>query len=178
MIEVRRHLPSVAEYVALNRAVGWTVPCEEACERALAATVVSVGAFDGKQLVGMGRIIGDGVDNWVLVDIIVEPAHQRRGVGAAMISALEAEVAARKPGSTVLLFCSSRVAPFYERLGYEISPGTFMKKALAAGQAPAMVGHPAPAQEWGPDPPGRAGGGPTGPWPGAAPPRPRPPAIL
>lgn len=172
MIEVRCHLPSVAEYVALNRAVGWVIPDAAACERALAATVLSVGAFDAAQLVGMGRLIGDGVENWVLVDIIVDPPYQGLGVGSAMIGALEAEVSKRSPGSTVLLFCSAQVAPFYERLGYQVSPGTFMKKALVVPQNVAPSCGPDP-----PRPPGRAGGGPSAPWRAAVPMPPRSPAT-
>lgn len=174
MIEVRRHLPSVAEYVALNTAVGWLVPDEQACERALAATVVSVGAFEGPELVGMGRLVGDGAENWVLVDIIVHPCHQGQGVGKSMIRALESEVSRRAPGSTVLLFCASALAPFYEGLGYEVSPGTFMKKVLIAPRCPT------PAKGWptgGSAPPGREGGDPTGPWRQVAPTHLRPSAI-
>lgn len=163
MIEVRCHLPSVDEYVALIQAVGWTVAGREACERALAGTVVGIGAFDGDQLVGMGRLIGDGAENWVLVDLVVDPTYQGGGVGTAITTALEAEVARSSPGSTVLLFCSARVVPFYERLGYQISPGIFMKKTLRE------VGCPGP--------PGRAGGDPISPWRSVVPPRRRSPAI-
>jgi GNAT superfamily N-acetyltransferase len=130
VVEVRVHLPSVSEYATLLRAVGWAIPDQGACERALAGTVLSVAAFEDDLLVGMGRLIGDGVENWVLVDLAVDPAYQGHGVGSALVAALEEEVVRAAPGSTLLLFCAARVAPFYERLGYEVSPGTFMKKAL------------------------------------------------
>ncbi len=170
MIEVRCHLPSVAEYVALTSAVGWPAPSEEACERALAATVVSVGAFEGTRLVGMGRVVGDGAENWLLVDVVVDPQHQGRSVGSALIDALETEVSNRSPGSTVLLFCPSRAVPFYEGLGYEAAPGTFMRKVLSTSpERPGRMDDPARS--------GRACGDPSVPWQRAAPPPLRPPAI-
>ena len=170
MIEVRCHLPSVAEYVALTSAVGWPAPSEEACGRALAATVVSMGAFEGARLVGMGRLVGDGAENWLLVDVVVDPEHQRQGVGSALIEALETELSNRSPGSTVLLFCPSRAVPFYESLGYRVAPGTFMRKVLSTPpERPGRADDPAR--------PGRACGGPSAPWQRAGPPPLRPPPI-
>ena len=47
--------------------------------------------------VGMGRVLGDGGWYFHLVDIAVDPAHQRRGLGDAIMTALLARIDAAAP---------------------------------------------------------------------------------
>jgi|GEM_PF-6860124 len=59
------------------------------CGRALLSSQAGVcGLFD-KDLAGMARLVGDGTFYLFIVDVVVDSAYQRRGVGRAMIAALE-----------------------------------------------------------------------------------------
>ncbi len=44
-----------------------------------------VGAFDGDALVGFVHLVWDGGAHAFLLDTIVNPAHQRRGIGRALV---------------------------------------------------------------------------------------------
>ena len=53
-----------------------------------------VGAFDGDRLVGFVHACWDGGRHAFLLDTVVDPDHQRRGIGRDLVTALAAEVAA------------------------------------------------------------------------------------
>ena len=55
-----------------------------------------VSAEDAGRLVGFANVIGDGGRHAVLLDVLVDPAHQRRGIGTRLVE-LAAE-AAREAG--------------------------------------------------------------------------------
>lgn len=63
-------------------------------ERLARHSVGWVGAFDGAELVGFVHACGDGGRHAFLLDTVVDPAHQRRGLGRALVRALVAEVTA------------------------------------------------------------------------------------
>src|SRR6476620_3495176 len=49
------------------------------------------------EAIGMGRVIGDGGLFFEVVDVAVLPEHQRKGIGAAILEALLAELRERAP---------------------------------------------------------------------------------
>jgi GNAT superfamily N-acetyltransferase len=68
---------------------------------------------------GMGRIFGDGGWYFVVADIVVHPAHQRRGLGDAIVKALLAEVRTRAPPNAyVTLGADPPGVKLYERNGF------------------------------------------------------------
>lgn len=74
-------------------------------------------ARDGNRVVGMARLLSDGVCNAYLVDVWTASAYRRRGIATAMIRRLLGEV----PGQHVGL--QSDDAPeLYRALGFEPQP--------------------------------------------------------
>ncbi len=74
-------------------------------------------ARDGERVVGMARLLSDGVCNAYLVDVWTASAYRRQGIATAMIERLLGEV----PGQHVGLQTDS--APeVYESLGFERQP--------------------------------------------------------
>lgn len=69
--------------VALYSAVGWTAYTDEPdrLTAAVAASLHVVTAWDGERLVGLARVVGDGLTIAYLQDILVAPDHQRADVG-------------------------------------------------------------------------------------------------
>jgi predicted GNAT family acetyltransferase len=49
-------------------------------------------ARDGTRVVGMARLLSDGVCNAYLVDVWTSSSHRRQGIGSAMVRALAGEV--------------------------------------------------------------------------------------
>lgn len=74
-------------------------------------------ARDGGRLVGMARLLSDGVCNAYLVDVWTASSHRRRGIASAMIEYLVEQV----PGQHVGLQTDDAQA-FYESLGFEPQP--------------------------------------------------------
>ena len=80
-----------ADVVALYDAVGWTAYTSDPAQllRALAAshTVLAARADDGT-LIGLARTLSDGEVTCFVQDLLVHPAHQRAGVGRALMDEL------------------------------------------------------------------------------------------
>jgi GNAT superfamily N-acetyltransferase len=90
-------------------------------ERALAASWCVVAAYDGDQLVGIGRVVSDGVLYAMVYDMIVRPSHQRQGIGAEILRRLVARC--RTAGiRNVQLFSAAGISAFYEKRGFIARP--------------------------------------------------------
>jgi len=131
MVELIERVPTPAEYLALRASVSWKVPDPESSSRALAASRIAVCAMADSHVVGMGRVVGDGVFYWYMVDVIVDPTHQGLGVGKMIVRALEDVTRPSSLSGLMNLVAAPDVVPFYERLGYEGSGSSFMAKWLS-----------------------------------------------
>jgi GNAT superfamily N-acetyltransferase len=116
-------LPTVEEYVRLIAAVGFRPRQRDRLAPALRHSWCSVCAESAGEAVGMGRVIGDGGLHRSLTDVIVHPAHQRRGVGTAIVATLTAWVdAAPFPNTVIGLLPMPGLVGFYQRHGYTPQP--------------------------------------------------------
>ena len=75
-----------------------------------------VSAWQGGQLVGIGRATSDGVFRAVLWDVVVAEEHQGRGLGRRIVQALLASPAVAACERVYLMTTNS--SGFYERLGF------------------------------------------------------------
>ena len=76
------------DFVRLRVLTGFAdIPIEHA-KRALDGGLINVSAIYGDQLIGMGRMVGDGAMYWYLQEIIVLPEFQKQGVGAKIVNHL------------------------------------------------------------------------------------------
>ena len=72
------------EFILLWEAVGWGPgPSLEQTRLAMEHTLFRVSVFDGDQIVGMARVIGDMGLDYYIKDVIVRPEYQKRGIGHA-----------------------------------------------------------------------------------------------
>ena len=74
-------------------------------------------AWDGERVVGMARLLSDGVCNAYLLDVWTASDHRRRGIGRAMVETLCEAV----PGQHVILQTDNAQA-FYESFGFRRQP--------------------------------------------------------
>lgn len=74
-------------------------------------------AWDGEHVVGMARLLSDGVCNAYLLDVWTASSHRRRGIGRALVEVLFEAV----PGQHVGLQTDDAQA-FYGSLGFRPQP--------------------------------------------------------
>jgi predicted GNAT family acetyltransferase len=74
-------------------------------------------AHDGDHVVGMARLLSDGVCNAYLVDVWTLTSHRRQGIASAMIRALAEQV----PGQHIGLQTDD-AQEFYASLGFKPQP--------------------------------------------------------
>ena len=78
-IEYRQ--PTVAEYMRLRNLVGWWEVDENSTGKALENSLFSVVAIEHGDVIGLGRIVGDGGLYFYIQDLIVHPEFQGKGLG-------------------------------------------------------------------------------------------------
>lgn len=92
----------------------------EVAHAALANSLYGVVVTSGAQVVGMGRIVGDGAIFFYIQDIVVDPGHQRRGVGTKILDALLKHLSEAAPKQAFVgLFAAKGSIQFYERYGFQ-----------------------------------------------------------
>lgn len=120
MLAVTDHdVPTQDELVALYNSVGWTTYTQDPQRLLLALTrsLRVVSAREDGELVGLARIVGDGLTIVYLQDILVAPSHQRRGIGAALMNeALKPFADVRQ--QVLLTDDEPRQREFYESMGF------------------------------------------------------------
>ena len=122
-IRIEARIPSPEDYNWLRREAEWPEMDGDACIRCLPESQYVVSAFDGGELVGMGRIVGDGGLCFYIQDVIVAKSHRRRGVGTAVMEALMDFIAERAVKDTYVgLMSAVGKEPFYGRFGFTSRP--------------------------------------------------------
>ncbi|WP_346016348.1 GNAT family N-acetyltransferase [Cellulomonas endometrii] len=118
--------PPRADYLRLRRDSGLPPKRPEQADGALAGSWswCHVRTADGT-VVAMGRVVGDGGWYFLVADMAVDPAHQRRGLGRRVLTRLLDDVRARAPrGAYITLVADPPGRALYESLGFrDVAPG-------------------------------------------------------
>jgi len=116
-------LPTPAEHRRLAEAVGWTEAFDwDTVPASLTGSLAGTVALDGDQVIGMGRLVGDGVKYFYVQDLAVLPEYQGSGIGTALLQRLLEHVASTAPSTAFVgLFGTDGAIPLYERHGF--TPG-------------------------------------------------------
>jgi len=123
-IEFRSEIPDSDQFWRLFESTGWNenyhlVP--EELMFALHSSWYMLGAYDGEQLVGFGRLVSDGVLHAMIYELIVLPDYQWRGIAGEILGRLikrcqEAGI------RDIQLFCAKGKRSFYEKRGFVSRP--------------------------------------------------------
>jgi GNAT superfamily N-acetyltransferase len=115
-------VPAQKEYLALRVAAGLSAMSPEGAREGLAGSWCAVCVRSGEELIGMGRVVGDGGLFLFVVDIAVAPAWQHRGLGRRIMQALMEQVHARAhPRTMVGLIADGTANRLYEQFGFKLT---------------------------------------------------------
>lgn len=124
-------IPEVAEYRALRELAGLSTKTLEAAQLGLPNTLLAAVVRDGKQLIAMGRVIGDGGCNFEVVDIAVHPDYQRQGLGTRIMDSLMTRLRTIAPSSAyVSLIADDHSPALYEKFGFRATTPRSIGMAL------------------------------------------------
>ncbi|HDY72519.1 MAG TPA: N-acetyltransferase [Nitrospirae bacterium] len=127
---IEKRNPSTSEYLYLRNKVGWGDKEKEVTEKALNSSLYSVVAIESDQVIGMGRIIGDGGLYYYIQDLIVHPDYQNKGIGKRLMKELMNYIDEHAAsGSFIGLMSATGYYRFYESFGFKArdinAPGMF-----------------------------------------------------
>lgn len=93
-----RRTPTIEEYKNLCSAVGWSDfmnfdVAEESLNQSLFGVVIPY----KDEIVGMGRVVGDGNIYFYIQDVAVVPEHRNKGVGSMIMG----EIKGKCPGEII-----------------------------------------------------------------------------
>ena len=112
-------IPDAATYCHLRSASGLSPKTAEAAARGLPNSLFAVQVLQGDEIVGMGRIIGDGGCFYQVVDIAVLPAHQGRGLGKLIMREIMRYIDEQVPVSAyVSLIADGQAQNLYAQFGF------------------------------------------------------------
>jgi GNAT superfamily N-acetyltransferase len=129
--EITAQIPTVSEYQFLRTAVGWHNHALAMTEQSLQNSLYSVCAVHEHDVVGCGRVIGDGYIYFYLQDVIVLPKYQGQGIGFKITENIKNYVLSiAQPGAFFGLMAAAGASSMYEKFGFECRPqnmpGMFM----------------------------------------------------
>lgn len=121
--EIRQLLPSAEDYNRLRKAVGWVTYDVPVIELSLPKSLYCVCAMLNDRIVGMARVVGDGGLVFYIQDVIVEPEHQRRGIGTRLMDRIMDYLRSNASNNSMIGLMSARgKEPFYEKYGFTVRP--------------------------------------------------------
>lgn len=113
-------IPAVGDYLRLRVAAGLSPKTPEGASIGLPNSWFGVTVLFEGRAIGMGRVIGDGGTAFQIVDIAVEPAHQGKGLGKRIMSALMERLNNAAPaGAYISLIADGEAQHLYAKFGFE-----------------------------------------------------------
>jgi ribosomal protein S18 acetylase RimI-like enzyme len=129
-------LVDVTPLARLLRSVGWDRRTldPDRLEHALTGTSRMVGAWDGDELVGFARDLGDGAFTGHISMVVIDPRWQRLGLGTQLVR----ELVEALPHVRFSLGAAGGLLGYYERLGFERDPSAMVRRP--SGWRPEPIG--------------------------------------
>lgn len=117
------------DFIRLKVATGFMDRPIEQVEKALNNDLFDVTAVYNGEVIGMGRLVGDGYMYWYLQEIIVLPEFQGLGIGKKIVNRLLDYIRENtEPGTIVSVGLTAAAGKdtFYEKFGFSKSLGMQM----------------------------------------------------
>jgi GNAT superfamily N-acetyltransferase len=113
------------DYLYIHEHMHYELEPKAQIEQALTRSLFTVTAKENGMLIGMGRLVGDGVMYCYIQDVRVLPDYQNKGIGTGIVRRLVDYVRLHglpKTGISIGLTSAVGREHFYERLGFVRHP--------------------------------------------------------
>jgi len=115
--------PSVDDFLQLRQKVGWGALDANLAQKSLNNSLFHVTIYHDQQLIGMGRVVGDGAMYFYIQDVVVDPDFHHQGLGTELMDTIEGYLRyTADKGSTIGLLAAQGKESFYARYGYVQRP--------------------------------------------------------
>jgi predicted N-acetyltransferase YhbS len=120
---VSERVPTATEYIDLRARMDWGTIDEATAVKTIEAAAFTACLRDNGRLIGLARVMGDGVMYFFLADLIVDPEFLGGGHGERLMR-LVTDYFDRnaKPGASITLVPLNGREFFYERFGFVRCP--------------------------------------------------------
>jgi ribosomal protein S18 acetylase RimI-like enzyme len=119
-VEIIESIPSAEDYVILRERAGLSSKSVEAAKVGLPNSLYAVTVYDTGNLIGMGRVIGDGACFFEIVDLAVDPDYQGHGLGKQIMLKMESYLQTTAMEGSYVSMVADR-PEFYKKFGYKLT---------------------------------------------------------
>lgn len=112
--------PNPKAYIDLRIAGGLSSKSLEGATVGLKNGLFTVSIYEDTELIGLGRVIGDGGTTLHVVDVVVKPSHQGQGLGKRIMKEITQYLDDNAyPGTYVSLIADAPADHLYKQFGFE-----------------------------------------------------------
>ncbi len=124
--------PSPDQYIHLREEAGWGTISQETAAKSLTGSLFGVCLFEGENLIGFSRLVGDGILYFYIADVIISPAHGGKGHGSRLMDALMNYIHAHaETGATIAVLSAPGREKFYEQFGLTPCPNQLFGQGMS-----------------------------------------------
>ncbi|MDK2966037.1 GNAT family N-acetyltransferase [Lacrimispora sp.] len=116
---------TVKDYQRLRASADWSELLERQIETALRNSLFTTAVKYQEQVIGMGRLVGDGCYICYIQDLVILPEYQGKGIGKYILERLVSYVKGQgitDTNITLGLFAAIGKEGFYQKQGFHIRP--------------------------------------------------------
>ena len=129
MYSFKNSPPPVKDFLRLRHVTEMSARSIEAAKKGLPNSLFAVTVYFEDTAIGMGRVVGDGGCNYLIIDIAVEPIHQGKGLGRQIMQRIMDYIEETAPvGAHVALLAD--VPELYEKFGFKCTAPDSVGMAL------------------------------------------------
>lgn len=120
-MKVEYKFPTTKDFIKLFESNGWERK-ERRVDENRENSCFAVSIYDNNEIVGMGRVVGDGA-YFTVFDVVVEKSRQGRGIGSLVMQEIVKWYKNIEDDDTFLYLNASKgKESFYEQFGFRIRP--------------------------------------------------------
>ncbi len=130
-IKIVENSPKAEDYLHLRESLSWNTYSLSDTKIALSNNLYSVSIYYEYEIIGMGRVVGDGRLCFYIQDIMVKPDYQHKGIGTLILNnIIEYLKNTATKEAYIGLMSKKGKEEFYENFGFIKRPNDIMGNGM------------------------------------------------